>query len=71
VREEVLEGSIESDAAAVQDLKTEAREQRMTFVGRFDAGTRMRLDQDIEIGVDSGKLQFFDLDTGAAIRDEP
>jgi multiple sugar transport system ATP-binding protein len=70
VREEVLEGTIELDEAAVHDIKSEARERRMTFVGRFDAGTRMHLDENVEIGVDGTKLQFFDLDTGVAIRGE-
>jgi multiple sugar transport system ATP-binding protein len=68
VREEVLEGTIELDEAAVHDIKSEARERRMTFVGRFDPATPMRLDEDVEIGIDAGKLQFFDLETGVAIR---
>jgi multiple sugar transport system ATP-binding protein len=68
VRDEVLEGAVDYDEAAVADLKSEAREQRMTVVARFDSDVRVRAGEPVELALDTAKLHFFDLETGAAIR---
>jgi hypothetical protein len=38
-------------------------------VGRFDSASSVRPDTDVEIVVDTQKLQFFDLETGHAIHE--
>src|ERR671935_11684 len=40
---------------------------KTTFVGRLDPASRARPDSDIELEVDTEKLQFFDLETGFAV----
>jgi len=66
--DEVLE-VVEGDEAVRQDLETAAAERRTTIVARFDASTRAKPGSDVEIAVEAGKLQFFDLETGSAIRE--
>jgi multiple sugar transport system ATP-binding protein len=68
VSDEVIE-VVEGDEAVVQDLQAEAAERRTTLVARFDAASRVKPDGDAEIAVDTTKLQFFDLETGSAIRE--
>src|SRR4029077_11279652 len=43
--------------------------QRATLVGRFGARSRVRTGADVEIGVDTRALHFFDPDTGLGIYD--
>jgi hypothetical protein len=38
-----------------------------TLVGRLDPSSRVRPDSDVELSVDTEKLQFFDLETGFAV----
>jgi multiple sugar transport system ATP-binding protein len=66
--DEVLE-VVEGDEAVRQDLETAAAERRTTIVARFDAGTRAKPGADVEVAVEAEKLQFFDLETGSAIRE--
>jgi len=42
---------------------------KTTFVGRFDPASRVKPDSDVELVVDTEKLQFFDLETGYAIHE--
>jgi multiple sugar transport system ATP-binding protein len=67
VTEDVVEGAVvdteETEVAA--DLLGE----KTTFVGRLDAASRVKPHTDIELAVDTTKLQFFDLDTGHAIHE--
>ena len=67
VRDEVLEGAVEGEQALAESLERSAAELRMTLVGRFDANSQAKPDQEIELVVDTAKLHFFDLDTGLAI----
>jgi multiple sugar transport system ATP-binding protein len=68
VSDEVLEGTIEEGEEIVASaLEEEAREQRTTILGRFDADSAARPEQSIEVVVDTAKLHFFDLETGRAI----
>jgi multiple sugar transport system ATP-binding protein len=66
--DEVLE-VVEGDEAVRQDLEAAAAERRTTIVARFDASTRAKPGAEVEIAVEAGKLQFFDLETGASIRE--
>jgi multiple sugar transport system ATP-binding protein len=68
LREEVLEGAVALDAAAVAGLETEARQRRTTIVGRFDSRSRLRIDETIELAVNVSGIHFFDLQTGEAVR---
>jgi multiple sugar transport system ATP-binding protein len=65
---EVLEVAADVDRAVIDDLRSEAREQRTVFVGRFDAQSRVRVGDEIEVAVSVDKLHFFDLETELAIR---
>jgi multiple sugar transport system ATP-binding protein len=67
VSEEVIEGTVEGEEAVVLTLEEEAREQRTTLLGRFDADSSARPDQSIEVAVETSKLHFFDLESGKAI----
>jgi multiple sugar transport system ATP-binding protein len=67
VNEEIIEGVHEGEQALTETLEKQARELHMTLVGRFDASSEAKPDQEIELTVDTRKLHFFDLDTGLAI----
>jgi multiple sugar transport system ATP-binding protein len=66
--EEVIE-VVEGDEAVVQSLEEAAASGRTTVVARFDAATKVKPGVDVEIAVDVGKLQFFDVETGTSIRE--
>ncbi len=66
--EDVLEGAVEMEDAMLDDLAQKSEEERTTFVGRFDAESDVRPDHIVDMTVDTGKLQFFDLETGISIR---
>jgi multiple sugar transport system ATP-binding protein len=68
VTDDVLEGAVELEDAMLDDLAQKAEEERTTFVGRFDAESEVKPDHIVDMAVDATKLQFFDLDTGTAIR---
>ncbi|TMK32809.1 MAG: sn-glycerol-3-phosphate ABC transporter ATP-binding protein UgpC [Actinobacteria bacterium] len=68
VTDDVLEGAVELEDAMLDDLAQKAEEERTTFVGRFDAESEVRPDHIVDMLVDTGKLQFFDLETGTSIR---
>jgi len=68
VTDDVLEGAVELEDAMVDDLAQKADEERTTFIGRFVAASDVRPDHVIDMVVDTEKLQFFDLETGNAIR---
>jgi multiple sugar transport system ATP-binding protein len=65
--EEVLEVAQDVDEAAVQELEIEAGQNQTIFVGRFDAQSRVRGGQPVELVVDTSKLHFFDLESGLAL----
>jgi multiple sugar transport system ATP-binding protein len=71
--EDVVEGAVvhEEEQAVAVDLMSDTGNggQRTTFVGRLDPASRVKPDSDIELVVDTQKLQFFDLDTGHAIHE--
>ncbi len=57
------------DAAMADDLALDPAGDHTIFIGRFDAASDVRPDHIVELSVDTTKLQFFDLETGSAIRD--
>ena len=71
VTEDVVEGAVvdETEHEIVADLLDSDDEGRTTFVGRFDPSSQVRPGDEIELVVDTGKLQFFDLETGHAIHE--
>jgi multiple sugar transport system ATP-binding protein len=68
--EDVVEAAVyeAEEAEVMTDLLSET-EGRTTFVGRFDPASRVKPDSEVELAVDTKKLQFFDLDTGFSIRE--
>ena len=71
VTEDVVEGAVvdEAEHELAADLLESANGNRSTFVGRFDPSSQVRPDDEIELVVDTEKLQFFDLETGHAIHE--
>jgi multiple sugar transport system ATP-binding protein len=71
VTEDVVEGAVvDADEAEVAAdlLGDTAGAGKSTFVGRLDAASKVRPHTDIDLVVDTSKLQFFDLETGHAIQ---
>ena len=72
VTEDVVEGAVitEEEQVLAADLMGESGDgKRTTFVGRLDPASKVRPDSDVELVVDTQKLQFFDLETGHAIQE--
>jgi multiple sugar transport system ATP-binding protein len=72
VTEDVVEGAVVSaeEHQVVADLMVDSGDgNKATFVGRFDPASRVRPDSEVELVVDTEKLQFFDLETGHAIHE--
>jgi multiple sugar transport system ATP-binding protein len=67
VTDEVLEVAADVDRALIEDLRSEAREHRSVFIGRFDARSRVRAGDEVELAVATGNLHFFDLETELAL----
>ena len=63
VTDDVVEGAVDTaeEHEMAADLMTS------TIVGRLDPSSRVRPASDVELAVDTEKLQFFDLETGFAI----
>jgi multiple sugar transport system ATP-binding protein len=61
--EDVVEGAVVS----ADEQEVAADLMSATIVGRLDPASRVRPDSDVELAVDTEKLQFFDLETGFAI----
>ena len=68
--DEVREVAGDVDAAALQRLESEAKERRTLLIARLETQRRPAIDAPIEVGIDTRKLHFFDLDNGIAIYDQ-
>jgi multiple sugar transport system ATP-binding protein len=69
VTPEVQEIARDVDAAALDELRLEARERRSTLLARFESDRRLRAGDAVAMDVSRAKLHFFDLDTGRTIYD--
>ena len=67
VTEEIREVAGDVDAAALQQLESEAAEQRTTLIARLETQARPAPDDALNMAVELRRLHFFDLDTGLAI----
>jgi multiple sugar transport system ATP-binding protein len=65
---EVIEVAADIDAASVDELRADAEKSRTPIVCRFDARSRVRIDDAIEVALSTERLHFFDLSNGLAIR---
>ena len=66
----MVEGAVvdAGEHAVAADLMTDSDGgNKTTFVGRFDPASRVKPDADVELVVDTEKMQFFDLETGFAV----
>jgi multiple sugar transport system ATP-binding protein len=67
--DEVREVAGDVDAAALERLESEALERRTALIARLETQALPSVDEPIEVGVDTRRLHFFDLDSGLAIYD--
>ncbi|HJP66353.1 MAG TPA: sn-glycerol-3-phosphate ABC transporter ATP-binding protein UgpC [Actinomycetota bacterium] len=54
-------------AEALESLEESAQQERSTFVAQLDPKTTLRAGDQVELVVDTGRLHFFDPDTGLGI----
>jgi multiple sugar transport system ATP-binding protein len=69
ITQEVLEVAGDVDAAARERLESAAKEHLTVLIARLETDRRPAVDETIEVGVDTRRLHFFDLDTELAIYD--
>jgi multiple sugar transport system ATP-binding protein len=69
--EEVKEVAADLDDTVIHELEAEGRESKLPLVGRFEVASRARADQPVEVVVDTSRVHYFDIDTGAAIGGHP
>jgi multiple sugar transport system ATP-binding protein len=67
VTEEVREVAGDVDAAALERLESEAMEHRTIVIARLETQRRPPVDETVEVGVDTRRLHFFDLESGLAV----
>jgi multiple sugar transport system ATP-binding protein len=70
VTEDVVEGAVvhaEEQEVAADLMSDTGSSAKATLVGRLDPSSRVKPATDVELAVDTEKLQFFDLETGFAI----
>jgi multiple sugar transport system ATP-binding protein len=69
--DEVKEIAADLDDSMLSELENEAHDAKLPLVGRFDVASRARSDASIEVVVDTSRVHYFDIDTGAAIGGHP
>jgi multiple sugar transport system ATP-binding protein len=68
VTDELVELAEDVDSAVADELRQDATERRAVLVCRFEAESRVRSGAVTACAIDPGRLHFFDLETGKAIR---
>jgi multiple sugar transport system ATP-binding protein len=71
----IVHVAVDANPVLTDDVRELARDtgeeishtNRATVVGRFDVGRRTSVDERIELGIDPGRLLFFDPQTGTAL----
>ena len=66
--EEVREVAGDVDAAALEQLESEARKRRTVLIARLETERRPRTNENFEVAIDQRRLHFFDLENGLAIQ---
>jgi multiple sugar transport system ATP-binding protein len=66
---EIREVAGDVDAAALEQLESEARQRRTVLIARLDAQVRPSTGENLELTIDPRRLHFFDLENGLAITD--
>jgi multiple sugar transport system ATP-binding protein len=69
--DEVKEVAADMDDTVIRELEAEGRDSKLPLVGRFDVASRARSDLQVEVVVDTTRIHYFDIDTGAAIGGHP
>jgi multiple sugar transport system ATP-binding protein len=69
--DEVKEVAADLDSSLVTELEHEAQDAKLPLVGRFDVASRAKADESVEVVVDTTRVHFFDIDSGAAIGGHP
>jgi multiple sugar transport system ATP-binding protein len=64
---EVREVAGDVDAAALEQLESEARERRTVLIARLETQRRHAAGDDVEVDIDLRRLHFFDLENGLTI----
>jgi multiple sugar transport system ATP-binding protein len=70
VTEDVVEGAVvdaDEQVVAAELMGDGGNGSRATLVGRLDPSSQVKPNTDVELSVDTEKLQFFDLETGHTI----
>jgi multiple sugar transport system ATP-binding protein len=71
LNDEVKEVAADLDDTMLAELQAEADQATLPLVGRFDVASRAKVDQSIEVVVDTRRIHYFDVDTGLAIGGHP
>jgi len=66
--DDVIEIVQDIDEALVTDLAEDSEGHHVTLIGRVETTFAPDAGSSVELGFDSSKLHFFDLDNGAVIR---
>jgi len=69
--DEVKEIAADLDDTILAELEHEAHDAKLPLVGRFDVASRACTDATVEVVVDTRRIHYFDIDTGAAIGGHP
>jgi multiple sugar transport system ATP-binding protein len=69
--EQVKEVAADLDDSVVRELEAEERESKLPLVARFDVASRSRVDQTIDVVVDTRRVHYFDLESGDAVGGHP
>jgi multiple sugar transport system ATP-binding protein len=65
---EVMEVIADTDVGTLHTLEQDAKERQVVAVARFEAGSAVNTGEVVDVAVAPDRLQFFDLETGLALR---